>query len=299
MNWNGIRRDSLDVTNNLGFGLLETNGRHKVDGELRRRRGMARTSLPKKTAAIRGLVGFSKNQSSLNACVLDGANLQGYNQPYALWGDNPAGYPSISGLVVDYSLDGTLVDALGVSDTLVQSVAGTGVQSWTTGPNGIGQAIKISNGDRVYSATVRVAGLLTSNITICGWIRHQKTAPSFPLNSRYIGIGYVGGGSGQLAQSYVVPFGGGDRIVGNLLLGSSMTASSLTDGWTHVACSISGTVAKWFINGVLISTGTDTTVRTVSSVSFTGPGSVALEVCDIRIYNVATADAYIPFLMDR
>ena len=90
MKWQSIRRDSLDVSKDLSHGLLEINGRHSVDGEMRRRKGMSRTSIPRKTAAIRALCGFSNSQSSVNACVIDGAQMQGYNQPYALWSDSPS-----------------------------------------------------------------------------------------------------------------------------------------------------------------------------------------------------------------
>jgi hypothetical protein len=92
MKWQGVRRNSLDVSTTAEEGLLLTNGRFKVSGELRRRRGMARSNIIKKDYGVTNISGFSAFQSNVMAALTDGANLQGYQQPAALWGDNGAPY---------------------------------------------------------------------------------------------------------------------------------------------------------------------------------------------------------------
>jgi hypothetical protein len=89
MKWKGIRRDSLDVATDASQGLLGINSRFKVEGELRLRRGYARTSIVKKDYAITEIAAFSASQGVVSATLVDGDRWQGYSQPYALWQDNP------------------------------------------------------------------------------------------------------------------------------------------------------------------------------------------------------------------
>jgi hypothetical protein len=88
MKWEGIQRGSIDVGAS-NEALEVVNGRFVTTGELRRRRGMARTNIIKKGAAIGTLSGFSAFQSNVMCALTDADRIQGYQQPAALWGDNP------------------------------------------------------------------------------------------------------------------------------------------------------------------------------------------------------------------
>jgi len=87
--WRGIRRDSLDVSTDASQSLLSVNNRFAVDGELRLRRGIARTSVIKKDYAITEMSAFSAAQGITSMTLVDGDRWQGYTQPYSLWGDKP------------------------------------------------------------------------------------------------------------------------------------------------------------------------------------------------------------------
>jgi len=89
MKWQGIKRGSIDIGKDAGEGLLAINTRFKVAGELRRRRGLARTSIQRKNAGVTTINGFSAFQSNVMAALTDGDRIQGYQQPYSAWGDNP------------------------------------------------------------------------------------------------------------------------------------------------------------------------------------------------------------------
>lgn len=104
MKWKGIKRDSIDI-GGMDEGLLAINTRFKVDGELRRRRGLARTSIQKKAAGVTTISGFSAFQSNTMAALTDGDRIQGYQQPYSLWGDNP---DTTALTMPDFYIDGTV-----------------------------------------------------------------------------------------------------------------------------------------------------------------------------------------------
>jgi hypothetical protein len=100
MKWQGIKRNSIDIGKDAGEGLLAINTRFKVAGELRRRRGLARTSIQRKNAGVTTINGFSAFQSNVMAALTDGDRIQGYQQPYSLWGDNPDYSASTGGSAV-------------------------------------------------------------------------------------------------------------------------------------------------------------------------------------------------------
>ena len=109
--WYGIQRGSLDVSTDLHSGLSAINTRFNVDGEMRRRRGMARTNIIKKGSGVKAISGFSAFQSNVMASLVDGTNMQGYQQPAALWGDNPD-YTPIEPPDIPRPLDGWTMNGL-------------------------------------------------------------------------------------------------------------------------------------------------------------------------------------------
>jgi hypothetical protein len=80
---------------------------------------MARSNIVKKGAAVTNISGFSSFQSNVMAALTDGANLQGYQQPAALWGDNPdyTPIPWIPGIIAGMScgVNGTITTDLSTS----------------------------------------------------------------------------------------------------------------------------------------------------------------------------------------
>jgi hypothetical protein len=113
MKWRGIRRDSIDI-GPAEEGLLAINTRFTTEGELRRRRGLARSSIERKNASVTTINGFSPFQSNVLATLTDGDRIQGYSQPFSKWPDTP-----------NYSVDtsGTAVfDMTYTSGQLVNSI---------------------------------------------------------------------------------------------------------------------------------------------------------------------------------
>ena len=121
--WYGIQRGSLDVSTDLHSGLSAINTRFNVDGEMRRRRGMARTNIIKKGSGVKAISGFSAFQSNVMASLVDGTNMQGYQQPAALWGDNPdytpIEPPDIPGPLDGWTMNGLLDNVYGVAGPTV------------------------------------------------------------------------------------------------------------------------------------------------------------------------------------
>ena len=182
MKWQGIRRGSIDIGKDAGEGLLAVNTRFKVAGELRRRRGLARTSIQRKNAGVTTINGFSAFQSNVMAALTDGDRIQGYQQPYSLWGDNP-NY-TVGNLSGGVFFDGTTVGSdianLGTDALFGNGVTGPGFVSSSTRSmvfNNQSGNVTAFNATRspslsVTSATMNVemsiTGSNTSNITIVG-----------------------------------------------------------------------------------------------------------------------------------
>jgi hypothetical protein len=115
MKWEGIQRGSIDVGAS-NEALEVVNGRFVTTGELRRRRGMARTNIIKKGASIGTLSGFSAFQSNVMCALTDADRIQGYQQPAALWGDSPGyRYPTASIPTWGYTFDNTQDDLDGAN----------------------------------------------------------------------------------------------------------------------------------------------------------------------------------------
>jgi hypothetical protein len=86
--WRGVRAGETDVATDLTTGMTGTNHRYAVDGELRRRRGMAKSSIAKQSACIKAMLGFAGQGATAAATFLTCAGeWVGFTGIRALWND--------------------------------------------------------------------------------------------------------------------------------------------------------------------------------------------------------------------
>lgn len=97
--WPGIVTDSTPIDSRPGIAVYQQNTRTRVVGELRRRRGMARSSLDKFTAAATGQASTNNTIGPFSMFQV-GSTLEGVASGYALWGDaqllRPTGFATLS-----------------------------------------------------------------------------------------------------------------------------------------------------------------------------------------------------------
>lgn len=106
--WPGIVADSSPIDSRPGIAAFQQNTRTRVLGELRRRRGMARSSLDKFSAAATGQASTNNNVGPFTVFQV-GSTLEGLASGYALWGDaqllRPSGFATYSGGIYDITVN--------------------------------------------------------------------------------------------------------------------------------------------------------------------------------------------------
>lgn len=276
MKWMGIRSDITDIVSNLSAGTLASNTRFRVNGEMRLRRGVARTNLPKEGGIITGISTFSPYSAQPTAIMQVGSTLVGYPRPRALWGDNDvAGYVPITGLYGFWpmSVDGTCTFG-GQPDFVT-----TGMTQ-VAGPNGDGFALQCGPTPE-YDSISTLQPAFSGSRSVCAWM-------------------YFSGIDTAEAQ------------VGVAIEGCSVSVQTATfsgapfDAWCHVALVKDEALSQstLYINGVSVLNAVDDyfpaaeTNRIVGRFYVDGGGrSGTMGICDVAVFNKAITASEVATMM--
>jgi hypothetical protein len=247
MKWQGIKRGSIDIGKDAGEGLLAINTRFKVAGELRRRRGLARTSIQRKNAGVTTINGFSAFQSNVMAALTDGDRIQGYQQPYSLWGDNP-----------DYSADATGSAVYDMTYT-----AGQLVNSITTGQ--LAGNITPTDATGITSSAIHELIIDTGKTPFTYGTKTLSYTESsaileFDISSMQAGY-QISFGTSQCLVNISRRIDGTYRADGNGRTASIQVPSPTFSSGSHIVqATVAGGVLSLYIDGVLSGSTADTII---------------------------------------
>ena len=281
MKWRGIRRDSLDVSTDASQSLLSVNNRYAVNGELRLRRGMARSSVIKKDYAISQISAFSASQNVVSATVVDGDRWQGYPQPYSLWGDNPdySAIPpptTIPAPLFGYRFSGDLTEVMGGADAVI-AVGNAAYQGgWPGGGSGL--TFDTSSFFGVQLDTVLASGYVG---TLAATIRVDN------LVAGYVKSASCGFNSIQYNAGNIVFTG---------LVGATYPVSA---GYYRCAVTSNGSITTHYINDVVMGTGTPEVFGDAYINMFALSGIDNGAIADVMFWDVCLSASDIAALAQR
>jgi hypothetical protein len=268
MKWRGIRRNSLDVTNSSEEGLIAINSRFTVDGELRRRRGMARSSIQRKAASVTTINGFSAFQSNIMAALTDGDRIQGYQNVYALWGDNGVLQVPFAPIpVAAWTLDSVLTGLFG-GGTMAISLGSVSYPAWYEGT-----ALKGSPGPAVS----RVDASITGGTPTEYWTATAEFRPAeFSSSVVRFGVNGVTMSCSSISPTMSSNFSGGSFAV-------------VYGDYYRMTTVFTPSTVKTYLNGILRHTFTGSVNRsrpTTAQVELKDNSTVA----NLAIWDVAMSD---------
>jgi hypothetical protein len=270
MKWQGIQRQSLDVSKTAEEGLLAINTRFKVNGELRRRRGIARSNIIKKSNAVNQISGFSAYQSNVMAALVDGSNLQGYQQPAALWGDNPVYTPIAEpSTALGFWLSGTnsaastVIAGTGADLNTIGFYAGYVVHTRSAAPAGPLGAGYVSGRATGSAGVAPFPGYTRASVTLASptqltWGAYIYRSATKKMPTLTLSNDATSATSPITLSSY--GSSGDDKA--RVVVGSTFSATEFTvpeATWTHllVTSNADTGVNKLYVNGLLVDTMTE------------------------------------------